>query len=230
MKKDLEQHGATINFVSKDDALGFLAKKLPNLTENFDKFNIENPLQSTLYITFDNKNSYEYVKQVIDKNKVIIDNYNDIEKGTSLHAQNNRVLGIMNLSKFVKVVFYTMVGLLAILIFVLLRHFLKSLSHYFHQDLYRKKIMGASKTQIIMPLVWYTLLSIVLGVILAGGLTIILGFILNYYIFESFGINSMTYIFSLEFLIALGVVLGIVIISSLVVAYRYFYKVDKELK
>ncbi len=230
MKKDLEQHGATINFVSKDDALAFLWKKMPNLTENFEKFNIENPLQSTLYITFSDIESYKYVKEVIEQHKTIIDNYKDIEKGTSLHSQNNRVLGVMHLSKFIKILFYGMVLLFAILIFALLKHFLKNIAHYFHHDMYRKKIMGATVSQIISPLLMYTIVSLFVGILLAGIATIGLGFGLNYYIFANFWINSLSYIFSSTFALALGVEVSLVFILSSVIAYRYLQKVNTTLK
>lgn len=230
MKKELEWYWATVSFVSKDDALGFLSKKLPHLTENFDKFNIENPLQSVLYITFKDKASYLHLKEVVAKNKAVIDNYNDVEKWTSLHAQNNRVLGIMQLAQFVKIFLYTMIVLLAVLVFFLLKHLLKTLSHHFHQDMYRKKIMWASRQQIIMPLLWYTLLSMLLGVVIATVFTWGLWFALNYYLFESFWIDSLYYIFSEHFLFAIGGEFVLVFLISLLVSYRYLYKANKALQ
>ncbi len=230
MKKDLEQHGATIKFVSKDDALAFLWKKMPKLTENFEKFDIENPLQSTLYITFSDPSSYEYIKKVVQENKTIIDNYNDINKGTSLHSQTNRVVGILHLSKFIKILFYGLVAFFGIVVFFLLRHFLRNITHYFHHDMYRKKIMGATVAQIISPLLIYIMSSIFAGIIIAVVSTIGLGFGLNYYIFANFGINSLGYIFSSVFAIAVAWEIGIMSILSFIIAYRYLQTENIKLK
>ena len=66
-------------FSSKDDALAFLQKKLPDVVNNFQKFGIDNPLPATLYVMFDNDRGYESLKTIILKNKDIILNTKDIE-------------------------------------------------------------------------------------------------------------------------------------------------------
>lgn len=230
IKKDLEEHDVQVKFVSKEDAFNFLEKKLPNITENFNKFDIENPLQSTLYLTFKDKKSYEYTAQTLAKNKEIISNYNDIKKGTSLHAQNNRVIGIMNLSYFAQIFIYSVIVILFVLLLVLLRYFLKTLTHHFHQDMYRKKIMGATKLQIIVPLLSYTMLSVFLGVVISIFLSLWLGVVVNHYVLQYFQVETYKYLFSSE--LAKSVIIAIIVafVVAKLVAYRYLYKVDKELK
>jgi cell division protein FtsX len=79
MKSDLESHGLKVMFSSKEDALAFLEKKVPDVVSNFQKFGIENPLPATLYVMFANDNQYNALKTVILKNKDIILNTQDID-------------------------------------------------------------------------------------------------------------------------------------------------------
>ena len=65
-------------FSSKDDALAFLQKKVPDIVNNFQNFGIDNPLPATLYVMFDNNSKYEALKTIIVKNNDIILNTNDI--------------------------------------------------------------------------------------------------------------------------------------------------------
>jgi cell division protein FtsX len=66
-------------FSSKDDALNFLEKKIPDVVNNFQKFGIDNPLPSTLYVMFDSNTTYESLKNIIIQNKDIILNIKDID-------------------------------------------------------------------------------------------------------------------------------------------------------
>ncbi|MEI8008564.1 MAG: hypothetical protein WCI00_04000 [bacterium] len=66
-------------FSSKDDALAFLQKKIPDVVSNFQKFGINNPLPATLYVMFDSDTKYEALKTLIIQNKDIILNTKDID-------------------------------------------------------------------------------------------------------------------------------------------------------
>lgn len=79
LKDDLEAEGLKVMFSSKDDALAFLQKKIPDVVSNFQKFGIENPLPATLYVMFDSDNTYESLKTIILKNKDIILNTKDVD-------------------------------------------------------------------------------------------------------------------------------------------------------
>jgi len=57
-----------------------LENKIPEITENFDKFGIDNPLPSTLYIMFYNEKEYNIMKEVILKNKDMVLNIQDIDE------------------------------------------------------------------------------------------------------------------------------------------------------
>ena len=79
LKDELESKGLKVMFSSKDDALAFLEKKIPDVVSNFQKFGIDNPLPSTLYVMFDSDSKYEALKTIILKNKDIILNTKDLD-------------------------------------------------------------------------------------------------------------------------------------------------------
>lgn len=116
LKDELESQGLKVMFSSKDDALSFLEKKIPDVVDNFQRFGIENPLPSTLYVMFDSDSKYESLKTIIIKNKDIILNTKDIESGSTLKQQENRVLTIINLSNFVVGLSYVIITILLLII------------------------------------------------------------------------------------------------------------------
>jgi cell division protein FtsX len=79
LKDELEAKGLKVMFSSKDDALAFLQKKIPDVVSNFQKFGIDNPLPATLYVMFDSDSKYESLKTIIIKNKDIILNTKDLD-------------------------------------------------------------------------------------------------------------------------------------------------------
>jgi len=56
-----------------------LENKIPEITNNFERFGINNPLPSTLYVMFNSKKEYNDMKDIIVKNKDIILNIKDID-------------------------------------------------------------------------------------------------------------------------------------------------------
>lgn len=79
LKDELESQGLKVMFSSKDDALAFLQKKIPDVVSNFQKFGIDNPLPATLYVMFDSDSKYESLKTIILENKDIILNTKDVD-------------------------------------------------------------------------------------------------------------------------------------------------------
>ena len=116
LKDELEANGLKVMFSSKDDALAFLQKKIPDVVSNFQKFGIDNPLPATLYVMFDSDSKYEALKTIILKNKDIILNTKDIDSGSTLKQQENRVLTIINLSNFIVWLSYIIITILLAII------------------------------------------------------------------------------------------------------------------
>ena len=79
IKDELTAKWIKAEFSSKNDAFGFLESKIPEITENFEKFWIENTLPSTLYVMFKNEKEYNIMKDIIVANKDIILNVKDVD-------------------------------------------------------------------------------------------------------------------------------------------------------
>ncbi len=144
IKDQLTEEWIDVNFSSKDDAFGFLENKIPEITKNFDKFGIENPLPSTLYVMFDNEKEYNIMKDIIIENKDMILNIKDIDKWATLQQQENRSLKILKIVKTVQNSIYFILMILAIIIISFTQHLLKTFFFDFHQELQTKKLLWAT--------------------------------------------------------------------------------------
>ncbi len=144
IKDQLTNEWIKVNFSSKDDAFWFLESKIPEITNNFDKFGIENPLPSTLYVMFDNEKEYNTMKDIIIENKDMILNIKDIDKWATLQQQENRSLKILKIIKTIKNSIYFILMILAIIIVSFTQHLLKTFFFDFHKELQTKKLLWAT--------------------------------------------------------------------------------------
>lgn len=216
LKDELESNWLKVMFSSKDDALAFLQKKIPDVVGNFQKFGIENPLPATLYVMFDSDSKYETLKTIIIKNKDIILNTKDIDTWSTLKQQENRVLTIINLCNFVIWLSYLIIAILLLIIVSFLGFLLKNIFHTFHRELEVKKILWATYNQIIQ---WFVALTVnVLGFsfIICLALLLISGITINYYVYNLFNVTLWS-VFS-----NIALVLGIFIAEIIVVAWVGF--------
>lgn len=222
LKDELESEGLKVMFSSKDDALAFLQKKLPDVVNNFQKFGIDNPLPATLYVMFDNDRGYDALKTIILKNKDIILNTKDVESWSTLKQQEHRVLTIINLSNFVVGLAYFIVIILLSIILAFLWFLLKTIFHTFHRELEVKKILWATHQQIIqwfvsltVNVLWFSFL-ICLALLLVSGITI------NYYISTLFDMTIWS-IFN-NMLLLLAVFVGeIVVVTWAGIGFSYYF-------
>lgn len=222
LKDELEAKWLKVMFSSKDDALTFLQKKIPDVVSNFQKFWIENPLPATLYVMFDSDSKYESLKTIILENKDIILNTKDIDAGSTLKQQENRILTIINLSNFVVWLSYVIIGILLLIIVSFLGFLLKNIFHTFHRELEIKKILWATYQQIIQ---WFTSLTVsVLGFsfLICLVLLLISGITINYYIYNLFDI-TLWKVFN-NILLIIGIfVWEIIVIASVGFGFSYFF-------
>jgi len=144
IKDELAASNIKVNFSSKDDAFNFLEDKIPEITKNFDKFGIENPLPSTLYVMFHNEKEYNTMKDIIVKNKDIILNIKDIDKWATLQWQENRSLRILGIMETIQNSIYFILILLSIIIISFTQHLLKTFFYDFHKELQTKKLLWAT--------------------------------------------------------------------------------------
>ena len=143
IKDELNKNWIRSEFSSKDDAFNYLENKVPDITRNFDKFGIENPLPSTLYIMFNNQKEYNIMKNTILKNKDIILNIKDIEQWSTLVQQENRSLRILKIMDTIKISFYFAVIMLSIIIIFFTQHLLRHFFNNFYEEIEVKKLLWA---------------------------------------------------------------------------------------
>jgi len=79
-KTQLEKAGLKVDYLSKDEAIKTLSKRLPNVIKNFERYGIENPIPPTLYITFKSQKEYDTMRKIVDDKKYqdILLNLSDI--------------------------------------------------------------------------------------------------------------------------------------------------------
>lgn len=180
IKDILWNQGIKVDFSSKDDAFKYLEDKIPEITKNFDKFGIENPLPSTLYVMFNNKKEYDIMKDVIVANKDIILNIKDIDKWTTLIQQENRSLKIIKIMDIIRNSFYFIIIMLTIIIITFTQHILKNLFFDFYKEIEIKKLLWATHNDANWWFLVTLLFTISLWFIIWFILTCITFNILNY--------------------------------------------------
>ena len=173
LKDRLEREGLTVNFLTKEDAMDFMMKRLPELTWSLEKFWITNPLPATLYVTLPSISKYETLKEVMQENKDIIMNIQDVEQDDNLKSQNNRIKNVIRLSNFVQILSVSLVIILAAAVLSFSIFFLNSIFTRFWPDIQVKKLLWATKSQIIMPFLTLILYSIIGGFLISLLLTLV---------------------------------------------------------
>lgn len=218
LKEDLEKQWLDVIFSSKEDAFKFLEKRVPELITNLKKFDITNPLPATLYVMFQNDSQYESLKNSILKYKELILNIKDIDQWSTLKQQENRILSIINLANFIKVLSYTLIIVLWLIILAFLLFLVNNIFNTFHTDLSIKKILWATTNQIQESFLW--ILLIVIGV--AFLVNIILLWLSSYvawfYLNKLFEFNLWAYLLNNIFTIII-----ILIIEIAVTVWISFY-------
>ncbi len=144
IKDELSQKWLETSFSSKDDAFNFLENKIPEITENFDKFGIDNPLPSTLYIMFDNEKEYNIMKEVILKNKDMVLNIQDIDEWATLQQQENRSLKILKIIRDIQYSVFFILIIIWLIVITFTQHLLRNFFFDFYKELEIKKLLWAT--------------------------------------------------------------------------------------
>jgi cell division protein FtsX len=222
LKDELETQWLKVMFSSKDDALAFLQKKIPDVVSNFQKFGIDNPLPATLYVMFDSDSKYESLKTIILKNKDIIINTKDIDAWSTLQQQENRVLTIINLSNFIVWFAYVIIAILLLMILSFLWFLLKNIFHTFHKELEIKKTLWASYAQVTHWFIALTLNVLWFSFLICLALLLISWITINLYISALFNITLWS-IFNNIILVLSVFIAEIIIVSWVGFGFSYFF-------
>lgn len=232
LKDKLEREWLHVNFLTKEDAMNFMMKRLPELTWSLEKFWITNPLPATLYVTLPDISKYETLKNVMLENKDIIVNIQDIEQLDNLTSQENRIRNVIKLSNFVQILSMALVVVLAAVVLSFSIFFLRSIFSRFWHDIQVKKLLWATKSQIIMPFLTLILYSIIGGFLISLLLTLVSMGVFDYYMSQLFSYTITAHLFAKWWVIAVLFVVEIFIIVGLLMGISYWFvsKLHKKLK
>ena len=151
--KELEDAHIKAQYLSQEDAVGTLEKKLPDIVKRFKDYNIDANLPSTLYVTIPNEEAHTTLINILPRYADIIDNVDDINAASSVKTQEQRVLKALDFAYFLKwtsvvliVIFsLVMIGVVLLVLFFKLKQFEDIIS--------LKKILGATPSQMRNPFI-----------------------------------------------------------------------------
>ena len=191
LKTALENKWIKVKYLSKQEAIKTLSKRLPKIIQNFEKYWIKNPIPPTMYITFRSEKEYDIVKKIVWNKKYqdILLNLSDIWTSNSFKTQEARISKIIEFSNFM-IEFYIF---LSIILFVIILWFLvlilKINFYSFKEQIEVEKLIWFSILQIKAPFLLYTLFIILISFILSLMYAGILVNYLNIYFQNVFDFN-----------------------------------------
>ena len=232
LKDKLEDEWLQVNFLTKEDAMDFMMKRLPELTGSLEKFWMTNPLPATLYVTFSDKSQYQVLQDVMLENKDIVLNIQDLDQIDNLEEQENRIVNVIKLSNFVQILAISLVIVIAAVILSFSIFFLRSIFTRFWNDIQVKKLLWASKSQIIMPFLWLVLYAIIGWFLISLLLTLSSLGVFDYYMSQLFGSTLTSHLFANRWSILLLFVVEIIMIVWLLMGISYVFvsRLHKKLK
>lgn len=231
LKSALEAKGLKVDYASKQEALKFVEKRVPDLTTTLKKYNLENPLPSTLYIRYGSQTEFNMMKNILEKNKDQIMNMDDLSDN-AIKTQEKRVLNVINLSNFLQSFAYLVVGALVIIIIAFAIFFLRTIFSYFINDIQAKKLIGATAHQIIQPFLNVIFIALVVAFLWALLLTIGTLIPLDTYLSALFNFNIFSYLTSIGLdILAIGILeIWIIMLLLMAISYRFILRLHRKLK
>ncbi len=231
LKDSLEKKWLEVVFSSKKDAFQFLESRVPDVAKSFKKYGIENPLPATLYVMFHNEQEYQVLRENIIQHKNIILNIKDINNGTSLKQQENRVLSIINFTNLFKRIAYVLMGVLWLIFLFFLTFMLENIFQRFRHDLSVKKLLWATHRQVLKSFMWITMKVVSASVVITLILVLLSMFTVNHYLIELFDVSMFVYIHEhmAMFLVVIAVELLSLFAVSFGVSYWFIKSLNKKI-
>lgn len=230
IKESIEKYWIDVSFISKDDALKSFETTMPNIKENLEKFNIENPLYSTLYIKIKSNKDYKIIKEILDQNEEKIQNYQDFDP-ENFNSQEQRSIQTITVSNFIQKVIITFSVILVLIIILFLTHIIFSLYKHFEKDLSTKKLLWADEYQIIGPFIMTNSIVTISALILWLISYIVIITILS---LQTKGLidNNISTTFLHSFQIRKTILLEMVLalLGTITISYIYLHRLEKNLK
>lgn len=224
MKEKLEWLGMKVQYLSKDDAIKSVERKLPNILNSFEKYGIKNPLPATVYILFNNNQDYEKLKVVITLYEDIIANREDISKiGESIQKQESRILTTLGLTKLIVWLSIFLVIVLISIICSFLMLTIKIKFHTFRKLITIQQLLGTPYSLIKSPFIIVVCMMVIIGFILSLWLWFLTVFLLWTYTKELFGDDIVTILWQSLWSLLMIQIVWLCVILCLVILLWYGY-------
>ncbi|MDR3168881.1 MAG: hypothetical protein LBU27_03875 [Candidatus Peribacteria bacterium] len=193
---------------------------------------MKNPLPATLYVTFHDQSQYEVLQRVMNENKDIILNVQDLSQASNLKQQENRVVNIIKLSNFVQILCWTLVVVIAAVILSFAVFFLRGIFTTFHTDIQVKKLLGAKKEQIVQPFLASIFYAVIGGFVVS--LVLVVGSLLvfDHYIMQVFSFALLPFLLG-QWSRVVAVIVGelvVIMVPLWGISYRFILTLHKKLK
>ncbi|HMY80816.1 MAG TPA: hypothetical protein PK048_03140 [Candidatus Absconditabacterales bacterium] len=230
MKDKLEKLGMKVQYMSKEDAIKSIERKVPSVLDSFQKYGIENPLPATVYVLFNNTQDYEKLKAVVTLYEDIITNRDDISKiGQTMKAQEKRILTTLSMTKMIVVLSVILVVILVVIICSFLILTIKSIFTHFRKSITIQQLLGTPYRLLKSPFLVVSCLMSLVGFILSLMLRGISALIINRYttalfdqsLFSILGLTSTTSALrqggEIIIIISIALVLGNIYLRNLLI-------------
>lgn len=228
----LKNAGLEVRYSTKDDALKFMQNSLPELSGSLEKFWVSNPLPATLYVVFHNQGQYATLQQIITQHQDTFQNVQEFSQLDDLEQQENRILHIIQLSNFIQLLCWILVAVLAIVILSFAIFFLKWLFATFRDDIQVKKLLWATKRQIIRPFLASIAYVVIWGFVLAFILVGTSLFVLDYYMMLVMQYALIPHLMEewSSVLAVVGAEIIVIMGPLMAISYRFISTLHKKLK
>lgn len=135
LMNELKEADITAEYFSKEDAMGTLQKRLPDIVKTFQDYNIDAQLPATLYVTVPNEKAHNKIVEILPRYNTIIENVNQINQ-SSIKTQEQRVMRALEFAYFMRgasiiliIIFAAvMVGVILLVLYFKLKQFENILS------------------------------------------------------------------------------------------------------
>ena len=191
IKTRLEKAWLQVKYLSKEQAIKTLSKRLPKIIQNFEKYGIKNPIPPTMYITFNSKQEYQAMKKIVTDTKYtdIILNLSDVGTESSFKEQEQRIAKIIEFSNFL-IKFYIFLSIVLIFIILWFIILIMKINFYsFYNQIEVEKLLWFTYFQIKLPFLLYALFVILLVFALSFTYMLFLINYLNVYFVNVFKFN-----------------------------------------
>ena len=173
--QELENANIDAQYLSKEDAVWSLEKKLPDIVKSFRDYNIDSNLPATLYVTVRNEQAHKDLETILPRYADIIANTKDVAPNSSVKTQEQRVMRALDFAYFLRwasivliaIFSIVMIGVVLLLLFFKLKQFEDIIS--------LKKMLWATEAQMRNPFLMFIWLVIAGGYILSLVFTLLVG-------------------------------------------------------